>query len=152
MARKPAIIVDLDGTLTNYGHRAHLLPDWPAFFQHMGFDPIIPWCETMVRQFHAAGYTIIILTGRPSSYRKVTEQWLRRYKIPYDLLLMRDADDWRPGAKVKADLYQCCIAPHYDVLLALDDNPYIARMWRTLGVQCLYCGTMQHVTGEAPTP
>lgn len=33
------------------------------------------------------GFTIILITARNKEHRKITESWLKRYQIPYDLLI-----------------------------------------------------------------
>jgi hypothetical protein len=36
---------------------------------------------------------IALLTGRPEKYRKITENWLQQYDIPWDSLVMRPDND-----------------------------------------------------------
>mgnify|MGYP005846450505 CR=1 FL=1 len=135
-----AVIFDIDGTLSDYAHRAHHLSsdrsksDWPAFFAEMGQDGLISWCHDLLLNAHKKGHIIILLTGRPSTYQGETLAWLQKHGVPHHLLLMRPQDDWRPGNIMKADLYHTQIKPHYDILFAVDDNPKILDMWQTLGV------------------
>ena len=153
-----AIIVDLDGTMTNYAHRAHLLNtttrlangrrDLAPFFDAMGDDTEHGWCRDIIDEAQAKGVKIIFLTGRPEKYRQLSEQWLTRHSITnYEVLLMRETRDFRPGAVVKAEIYRAEIEGKYDVLYAIDDNPHILRMWAQLGIRCLYCGTAEDLAG-----
>lgn len=147
-----AIIVDLDGTLTNYDHRAeHLFPpnrDMPLFFSKMEGDSVNEWCKAMVLQAQRSGITIILLTGRPEAYRPHTERWLEKHNIPYDVLLMRPDEDWRPGAIVKEEIFRMEIDHSYDITVAIDDNPRIAKMWWRIGVRCMYCGTAEDMAKD----
>ena len=150
-----AIIIDLDGTLTNYDHRAHLLVrpnrDMIAFFDLMEGDTVNEWCREMIDEATRTGVTVILLTGRPDSYRPHTERWLAKHNIPYDILLMRNANDWRPGAIVKAEIFHAEIASGYDIVVAVDDNPRIFKMWVKLGIRCLYCGTAEDMANDTDT-
>lgn len=145
-----AIIFDMDGTLTDYAHREHLLApeirDMIAFFDLMEGDAQNDWCRDLLDEAHRNGVVIILLTGRPDSYRAHTERWLKKHGIEhYEVLLMRKASDFRPGAVVKAEIFRKHIEGQYDVLYAVDDNPKIAHMWAELGVRCMYCGTAEHL-------
>lgn len=153
-----AVIFDLDGTLTNYDHRAeHLVPpnrDMMTFFSKMEDDTVIDWCLNMLRDFQRSGITIILLTGRPDSFRPHTERWLKKHNISYDMLLMRDAADFRPGAIVKEEIFRQEILGKYHVKLAVDDNPRIIKMWKKLGIElAFYCGTdADWANDNDPTP
>lgn len=142
-----AIIFDLDGTLTNYDHRAeHLMPpnrDMMTFFSKMEDDTVVGWCLDMLLRWQRAGMTIILLTGRPDSFRPHTERWLQKHNISYDLLLMRRADDFRPGAVVKEEIFRQEILGKYHVQTAIDDNPRIIKMWRKFNILGLYCGAAE---------
>lgn len=148
--QKPrAVVFDIDGTLSDYTHRVeHFIPpnrDMRQFFAKMEDDAPRPEIIALAHEARSKGYRVIILTGRPSIYLAPTLRWLDKYGVPYNIILMRDADDWRPGAEVKTDIYHNHIAPRYHVLYAVDDNPKIIDMWRDLGVKTLLVGT-----GELP--
>lgn len=153
-----AIIFDMDGTLTNYAHRAHLLEpairNMIAFFDEMEDDTQNDWCRELLDEARERGIKIILLTGRPDSYRGHTERWLKKHGIEdYEVLLMRKADDFRPGAIVKAEIFRKEIEGKYNVLYAVDDNPKILKMWAKLGIRCMYCGLHEHLqSGHDVTP
>lgn len=153
-----AIIFDMDGTLTDYAHREHLLApeirDMIAFFDQMEGDAQHDWCRDILDEAQARGIKIILLTGRPDSYRAHTERWLKKHGITdYEVLLMRKAADFRPGAVVKAEIFRKEIEGKYDVLYAIDDNPKILKMWAQLGIRCMYCGLPEHLeSGHDVTP
>jgi hypothetical protein len=143
--KRKAIIVDLDGTLCNTTHRDHLFqeakPDLNEIWHQMAYDGVNEWCLNIVKQFAAAGYKIIFLTGRGDEARNPTTQWLYRnvgMHIDYDLV-MRLQNDHRPNQLIKHDLYMKWLAPTYDVEFCIDDQQSIVDMWRNLGLVALHC-------------
>jgi predicted secreted acid phosphatase len=143
-----AIIVDLDGTLANSGHRVRYVDgsqkkDWDKFNALSAYDPIHEWCLEIVNQFNRAGYKIIFLTARSDSQstRKITETWLSTHVGPgvdYELI-MRAGDDFRTDYITKRDLFQQHVMPKYDVLFAIDDKLAVCNMWRDMGITALHC-------------
>ena len=134
---RPAVIVDLDGTLASVEWRLHHLQqrpaDWRAFFAGMGDDAPVPWVVELLRADHGEAARLLV-TGRPDDYRGVCEQWLARHEIPYDELHMRRAGDRRPDHVVKGELFEDEIAPRYEVAFVVDDRPPVVDMWRRLGL------------------
>lgn len=97
-------IFDFDGTIADSKHRHHFLQDeidgitvpktgtnkdWTSFFaaqdQDIPFDGIL----LIMKALYQAGYVIIILTARPENQRNVSVDWLKRYNVKYDALIMR---------------------------------------------------------------
>jgi len=111
-------------------------------------DSINQWCLNMVEEANRTDVVVILLTGRPDSYRPHTERWLKKHNISYDMLLMRDKDDWRPGAEVKEEIFRAEILGKYKILVAIDDNPKIVKMWTRLGVPFMYCGTAEDMAND----
>jgi hypothetical protein len=142
-----AILFDIDGTLADIEHRVHLLPDWPKFFNEMhndvGIEPIIDLTQLVyggTKHFPLV-YQTIIVTARPGNYREVTEQWLKKWLIPYDRLYMRKEGDYRPDSIVKAELLEQIIDDGYKPMLVVDDRPEVVDMWRSYGLACLQCAS-----------
>jgi hypothetical protein len=138
---KPAIIVDLDGTLCNSDHRIHHVmktpPDYDSFNKLCGLDTPNLWCIEIVNRFKDA-YDIIFITGRPSAFNNETTSWLKKYlpQLPnYQLYMSSNSD--KTNAEYKKGVYNDLIRPHYRVLFALDDDPRVADMWKEQGVLCL---------------
>lgn len=141
-----AIIVDLDGTLTNVDHRLHHIQkepkDWNTFNHHVEGDALNIWCAQIITAMRNSGYKTVLLTGRREKYRDKTEAWLKKHDIQYEVLHMRkDHEDSfrRPDHQIKRDIYQKEIAPKYNVLFVLEDRLKVVRMWREIGVTCLQC-------------
>lgn len=128
-----AIIVDLDGTIAIMGDRSP--------FAKTGYDLDSPNAAVIevVKSLHAAGYAVLIVSGRTEYSRSETVQWLAAHlPVPYEALLLREDGDDRDDGIVKKEIYVREIEPHYDVLLVLDDRNHVVDMWRDeLGLTCL---------------
>lgn len=138
---KEAVIIDLDGTLTDTSDRIHHLrgekPDWKAFFEGMGEDRVNRAVAALYKMARGAGYTIIFVSGRPENYRIVTEKWLREHGFDaYFALFMRGTQDQRPDTEVKANIYDRYVAPYFEVVFTVDDRPKVVKMWRDKGLTC----------------
>ena len=125
----PAYIFDIDGTL------AHMNGRGPHDYHRVGEDLLDTAVATMIDNL-AGAYPIIILSGRKGSCRKETEKWLADRSVPYDLLLMRDADDNRVDWQVKYDLFDRYVRGVYSILGVFDDRDQVVRMWRHIGLKC----------------
>lgn len=136
----PAVIVDLDGTLTSAGWREHHLRerkrDWDAFFAGMGRDaPVQPLVDLV--DWIASRAAVILLTGRPDDHETVVRRWLADHGVAYDQLLMRPSGDRRPDTVVKRERYRRDVAPYHDVRIVVDDRPRVIEMWREEGLYVL---------------
>lgn len=145
---RPIVIVDMDGTLADVGHRLHHIKgsgskNWHAFFEGMDADPPNPEIVNMVRE-HADSHEIIVITGRPDSYRQRTIDWLNRYGVPFSRLYMRRERDRRPDTIVKKELFEALGPQKAQVALVIDDRPSVCDMWRDCGLN-----VHQVITGEA---
>lgn len=137
----PAVVVDLDGTLTSAAWRADQFlaggrKDWPGFFAGMGRDaPVRPLVDLI--EWAATQTTVVLLTGRPDDHARVIRRWLADHGVPYDQLWMRSGGDRRPDTVIKREIYRRDIAPHLDVRLVIDDRPRVIEMWREEGLYVL---------------
>ena len=93
----PAVIVDLDGVLSDAAARQHYIEapgrDWRAFFDACAEDPVIEEVK-VVLDLLDPDVRIVLLTARPQRVHHLTEAWLNRYRIRWDLLLMRPWGDY----------------------------------------------------------
>lgn len=138
-----AILVDLDGTLTNVDHRVYHVKkdeiDWRAFSDGMGNDTLNVWCFEIIAAMADRGYKIIFVTGRSESYRNHTESWLSKHQVSYDKLYMRKSKDRREDSEIKKEIYHQFIEESYNTLFVIDDRLSVVKMWRDLGLICLQC-------------
>jgi len=144
---KNNIIVDLDGTLCDIGHRLHLIQgedkDYETFYKNCEYDAAhYDMCE-LVSNLGYSGMvdSIYIITGRPNTYRAETDEWLDDHEIPYDKILMRQEEDYRPDYEVKEDLVLSLMSRDglkpSDIWLVLEDNNSVVKMYRKLGFRVL---------------
>lgn len=145
-ARKPWILVDIDGTLTEGTKRAEKYlrkenPDWDGYFNACGEDepiqPIITLVETLAEKFE-----IVLCTGRRQSCDKATREWLKKNtRLPEDLaIIYRKDGDTRHDVEVKPErLAEFIEKSGKDVLpfaIFEDRNSMVAK-WRSMGFTCL---------------
>jgi 2-hydroxy-3-keto-5-methylthiopentenyl-1-phosphate phosphatase len=86
--KKEAIIVDIDGTLANCDHRRHFVDgthgkqDWKSFYDGMETDTVNKWCkfiiDSCVDDFAYMEKYVLLVSGRPEKYRKITLNWLEK--------------------------------------------------------------------------
>jgi phosphoglycolate phosphatase-like HAD superfamily hydrolase len=138
-----AIVVDLDGTLCDVGHRVHhvqgSVKNWKAFNQLMVHDDLNHWCFELMEAMGARGYKIIFVTGRGEASRGLTESWLKKHNVIFEHLYMRGVLDQREDSDVKEDIYLQKIKQIYQVLFVVDDRKSVVERWRKLDLVCLQC-------------
>ncbi|WP_394941178.1 hypothetical protein [Psychromicrobium sp. YIM B11713] len=137
---KEGVIVDVDGTLCDVsGIRHYLLNDpkrrnFEKFHKASALCPPIPDTLNWVHEHLAAGKVVFVVTARKRRWEYLTRQWLRKWEISYDFLLMRaDADDRRDDL-VKADILAAIRAAGFIVTAAIDDNPGVIALWEAEGI------------------
>jgi FMN phosphatase YigB (HAD superfamily) len=138
-----AIIFDVDGTLCDvrsvrhHVERAEGQPRFRPNFDRFHSDSITcpPHASVvnLLNRARAAGFAILVVTGREERWSFVTSQWLTDWSIYYDELIMRPARDGRPDAIVKAEIERS-ISKRYNARLAVDDRPDIIEVWQRAGI------------------
>lgn len=122
------VIVDIDGTLAKMSGRS------PYDWKRVGEDsPVM----AVVGAVYAAAYRskIIVMSGRDSLCRDITEKWLTTHLIKTKFeLFMRAEGDNRKDDLVKYELFNKHIRGKYHVNYILDDRDQVVRMWRKLGL------------------
>lgn len=143
---KTAIIVDLDGTLSDSKHRQHFVQkkpkDFKSFYGGISEDPPNEWCRQLVFSV-SKRHDIVFVSGRPEEYRQVSEDWLLKH-IGADILkdaplFMRKSGDYRQDYIVKEEIYRSEILPKWEILFCVDDRKQVVDMWRRIGLDCLHC-------------
>ena len=131
----PAIICDLDGTVSLGYHRG-------VFEYDKVGDDIKEFrvCRMLENLLKSNKYKkIIFLSGREVSCYEETKKWIFKNidlnKTSYQILL-RNLGDHRPDNVIKKEKYEKLIEPYYDVQLVLEDRDKVVKMWRDLGLLC----------------
>jgi uncharacterized HAD superfamily protein len=137
----PAVVVDIDGVLSDAASRQHFLEaprrDWRAFFDACGDDPVIEEMRVLLELLDP-GLRIILLTARPERIHQLTEAWLRRYEIRWDLLIMRGWGDYEVSRDFKEATVGELRAYGFDLRIAFEDDRRNVEMFRHVGVPCVY--------------
>ncbi len=137
----PAAVVDLDGVLSDAASRQHYIEapiqDWRGFFDACGEDPVIEEVRVLLELLDP-GLRVILLTARPERIANLTEAWLRRYRIRWDLLIMRPIGDYDLSRWFKQASVADLRAYGFELKLAFEDDRRNVAMFRAEGVPCLY--------------
>ncbi|MCA9911832.1 MAG: polynucleotide kinase [Anaerolineae bacterium] len=136
MNKPEAIIVDLDGTLSDCTHRRHLAQEknWKAFYEALVDDPVNEPVRNTVEAL-AESYAVLLVSGRPLDYLHHTLVWLDEKAISHDELHMRKSGDNRDDTIVKREIL-AELRKKYDIVMAFDDRDRVVKMWRDEGIPC----------------
>jgi hypothetical protein len=133
-------VVDLDGTLADAGSRQHYLDrqpkDWDGFFRAADQDPVLQHVARLLECLHPE-LQIVILTARPVWVQEATVAWMDRFGIRWDLLIMREAGDYRSSPEAKREAVRALVGVGFDLRLAVDDDPRNVAMFEAEGVPCV---------------
>ncbi|WP_256988480.1 HAD family acid phosphatase [Rhodococcus sp. 05-2255-3B1] len=142
-----AVIVDVDGTLVDVSGILHYvdgslgqtksgrpIKNFDKFHAASAFCPpnrqAIEYCERM----HAAGHELLIVTARMEQWREVTTKWLNaELTVPYLGPFMRRDRDYRRDVDIKTEIH-AALTEHHDIVGAIDDNPNVIELWRSLDI------------------
>ena len=122
------IICDIDWTLALKGDRD--IYDWSKVYLDTVITPVKNLLDIYDKMYEEE-LDIIIMSGRDSKYRSVTENWLADNNINYyKNLYMRSEWDTRCDTIIKQELYEQHIKWKHNVLFVIDDRPKVVRMRR----------------------
>lgn len=129
-----AVIFDIDGTLASMeGQRG------PFEWDKVDVDCARHLIVNMLIGYQMQGYKIVLLSGRDSVCRELTEYWLEREGIENYELYMRPEGSFEKDTKIKESLFWEHVAPHYNVRGVVDDRPSVVRLWHELGINSVVC-------------
>jgi hypothetical protein len=139
--RGPAVVFDIDGVLSDAAGRQHFLErgrrDWTAFFEACGDDPVIEEIARLLELLDPS-LSVILLTGRPQRVQPQTLAWLRRYRLRWDLLVMRPRGEYAQVTSFKESTVYELRTFGFDLRLAFEDDPSNHAMYVAAGVPCVY--------------
>lgn len=134
-----AIIFDVDSTLVDVSplHDLALASVETQDFDeyHIRATRMMPnfWVVEAAQEASEAGFKILIVTARQEKYRNLTEFWLTRWGVPFELVAMRKNGDLREDAEVKEDMYRGLVQD-YIILKAYEDRESVAALWKRKGL------------------
>jgi len=131
----------MDGVLSDAASRQHFIErgrrDWRAFFDACGDDPLIEEVARLVDLLED-DLVVVLLTGRPLRVQPQTLAWLDRYRLRWDLLIMRDVGDYSAAREFKRDTVDDLRRYGFDLRLAFEDDLRNLEMFRAEGIPCVY--------------
>ncbi len=133
-------IFDIDGTLADLSHRLHLIQgetkDWDAFYKASYDDAPIWEVISIARALHSAGHIIVYSTGRAEAIRKTTNDWFKKYRVPFGPLFMRKDGDHREDNVVKSELLDNILGVFDQVMGGVfEDRQQVVDMYRARGIR-----------------
>ena len=135
------VIFDLDGVLSDAASRQHYLEgpwrDWDSFFESCGEDPLIEEVATLLGLIDAS-LDIVLLTARPAWVQPQTLAWLHRYRLRWDLLVMRDRGDYGAAREFKRRSVRELRGVGFDPVLSFEDDRRNVAMFHEEGVPTVY--------------
>ena len=136
-----AVVFDIDGVLSDAAGRQHFLEwgrrDWDAFFDACGDDPLVSEVARLLELLDQS-LTIVLLTGRPLRVQPQTLAWLARYRLRWDLLVMRDRGDYAQASWFKRGAVEDLRSHGIEPVLAFEDDPRNRDMFHAEGIPCIY--------------
>ena len=136
-------IIDLDGTLFDNTHRAHLIPadksntaEWVKFNGACAGDTVREDVALIVNSLLESGQKVIFLTGRGEAARiQSTAALMTVFGREWPHLVMRPMEDHGSSADFKRRaLNQIREVWGQCNFLAIEDDPKVATMFREEGV------------------
>lgn len=140
----PCVLVDIDGTIANNQHRwdrfnsGEITKDEVFSYEHAIQDAVVEPIHRLVKDLGMFNDIIVLTARHEGRDRQVTEDWLHKNRIEYDLLIM-DPDNELSAAEFKVKEVEA-LKKDYDIYLALDDNPEVVAALRKAGVTTLQVG------------
>ena len=135
----PAVIVDVDGVISDGSNRQHLAQArrWDEFFAGCPDDPPLEATVALVNSL-SSHITVVLLTARPWHLLNDTVAWLKTHQVRWDLLILRP-----PNSGVRSRAYKAAevdnLRQHgFDLLYALEDDPRNVEMYAEANVPCVY--------------
>jgi FMN phosphatase YigB (HAD superfamily) len=134
----PAVIFDMDGTLTDVRGIRHYVIGKDRNFHKFHTESVncppnrevVEWA----RFYRWSGFKILIVTAREFRYAFHTMFWLSLNGVQYDELYMRRNKDYREDGIIKREILELIRNDGYHIVHAWDDNPNVIKVWQSEGI------------------
>ena len=123
-----AYMFDVDGTIAKMDGRSPF--DWSKVDQDLPNVDIIRLAQTL----KAAGYTIIVASGRDGSAEEATRAWMTEHGMPFDYFWIRPAGSNEKDYVIKERIYRQEIEGNFNIRGVFDDRDQVVHLWRHLGL------------------
>ncbi|MGH9045398.1 MAG: hypothetical protein ACRDVP_11315 [Acidimicrobiales bacterium] len=135
------VVCDIDGVISDAAARQRFLarqpPDWTAFFEACGEDPLVDEMAKLLDLLEPT-LVVVLLTARPLSVKRQTIEWLDRFGVRHDLLIMRPQGVREPARSFKRRAIRQLCERGFDLVLGFEDDPSNRSMFEAEGVPCVY--------------
>ena len=126
---------DLDSTIADTAHRQHLMPHrmpgstWDDYAAACPDDAPVDGVVAVMRALWPT-HQIHIVSGRSCSARQLTEDWLKRHAVPWDVLHLRGPGDITGNALAKAGYLNKLRDSGLEPIVFFEDWPKVAEIIR----------------------
>jgi hypothetical protein len=143
--KRNVIVLDLDGTLFNIGHRVHHLQakDYETANSLLIHDEVHEDVVNFLSMLDdVEDKEVIAVTGRDEKWRELTHQKLDSHRLGYyiDMLLMRPYGNFASDGVMKLQVLEKHFGSKEEVLkrvaFCLDDRDKVVEEFRNYGLPC----------------
>lgn len=135
---RKAVLVDLDATLVDVKNIRHLVESRPRRFEdfHNSSIDCPPNFSVLDRIVWRKKnkFTIIVISGRNSKFRRLSEFWLAMWRVPCDELIMRGTKNGESDELLKIRMFNF-ISRSFQVVEVIDDQQHLIDMWKSKGIK-----------------
>lgn len=142
----PVVVFDVDGTLMDEKHRAHLRDEkkWDEYFDLCHLDTPIPEVVALLKEYKEKGYEVWIMTGRKETCKDKTLQSFKEAGIEFDNIKMRGEDVMIPDYVLKPAWIAKYIGKER-VEAIYDDSPRVLEGFIKKGLNAIHVETITGV-------
>ena len=135
------VVFDLDGTLANIEPYLHFLVehpdsprDWYGF--HKSVYGATPKADVlaMYSLYAMREIEVVILTSRQRDWEDVSTDWLWKWGVDYDRLIMRGMKDKRSAPEYKREELMKLKSEGFNIVHVFDDHPGVIEVCNELGL------------------
>jgi hypothetical protein len=140
------ILTDIDHTVGNAFWRDAMIGTvpWDEYHESSKYDKPFKNVVNLINSLSNMGYTIIGVTGRTEKHRRLTLDWLIKYKVDMDHLLMRPDDVFLKNAEMKIKLVHDHFKGDFkDIHFLIDDNEDTILAFHKIGIATLQIRNIQ---------
>jgi len=141
---KQVVLCDLDNTLSDTRHRAHLGVEadgkhrshdfWIPYSKACTGDSVIESTAVALTLFREAGALIYLVSGRNVEAERETLLWLMENGIPFDSLRMRAPHDIQHNGEYKVAYVRELKEQGFKPILMLEDHEGVSELVAAEGV------------------
>jgi hypothetical protein len=134
------ILCDLDHTVSDAFWRDTMIGSvpWDEYHDNLKFDKPFQNMVYLINSLSSVGYIVIGITGRTEKHRQITIDWLIKFKIDIDTILMRPDDCFIKNWEMKIKLAQDHLKDDLKkVHFLIDDNEETILAFNKLGIATL---------------